>query len=123
MSASDIKHARRTALVYLLVTVFVALFGGVYELFGHGVYSYFMLYAFAFPLVGGVLPYLVTPRYPGRRARYCCHSGIATLTVGSLIQGVLEIYGTTNVLTRAYWLLGAILTLAGILLWLFPGKE
>ena len=44
---------------YLLATVLCAVFGAVYELFSHGVYAYGMLYAFAFPLVGGVLPCLL----------------------------------------------------------------
>ena len=35
-----------------------AVLGAVYELFSHGVYSYFMLYAFLFPLAGGALPLL-----------------------------------------------------------------
>ena len=33
---------------YLLSTVICALFGAVYELFSHEVYSYYMIYAFAF---------------------------------------------------------------------------
>lgn len=37
------------------------------------------------------------------------HSGIATLTVGSIIRGVLDIYGTTNQLTNYYWIVGIIL--------------
>ena len=32
--------------------------GAVYEHFSFGVYSYFMIYAFAIPLAGGALPFL-----------------------------------------------------------------
>ena len=45
-------------------TLFLVLFGAVYESFSHGVYSYFMLYAFAIPLVFGVTLYAVL--------LYCC---------------------------------------------------
>ena len=43
---------------YLTASVFCALFGAVYELFSHGVYSYWMIYAFAFPLLLGAIPCL-----------------------------------------------------------------
>ena len=98
--------------------MFTAFFGGVYEIFGHGVYSYYMLYAFAVPLVFGVLPNLIsavrgTPR-PHKVAYNLYNSGVATLTAGSVFEGVLEIYGTTNRLVYIYLIAGAALFLAGI---------
>lgn len=104
--------------MYLAATVFTALFGGVYEYFGHGVYSYYMLYAFAVPLVLGVLPNLVfavrgTPR-PHKAAYNLYNSGTATLTAGSIFNGVLEIYGTTNKLVYVYLYVGLVLLLAGV---------
>lgn len=99
-----------------------ALFGAVYERFSHGVYSYWMLYAFAFPLALGVLPlYLVEALrapLPGSLRWGLYHAGIATLTVGSLISGALEIYGTSSPLTFVYWIVGEVLTLLGVLLFL-----
>lgn len=122
MYTSDTDTSRRalkTAFVYLLISLFCILFGAVYEVFSHDVYSYYMLYAFAFPLAGGTLPFLAISlfrkRYPGAIARNIYHSGIATLTVGSIIHGVLEIYGTTNHLTGLYWIVGVILLIAGII--------
>ena len=119
-SDNDItRQAAKTALIYLLISLFCALFGAVYEMFSHEVYSFYMLYAFTFPLAGGTLPFLAMSlfrkRYPKTIARNIYHSGIATLTVGSIIQGVLEIYGTTNHLTGLYWLVGVILLFAGII--------
>lgn len=125
LSTLDIerKHGR-TALIYLLAAIFCGVFGSVYELFSHGVYSYYMIYAFAFPLVGGVLPFLVLdlfhPKHtPSALAQGLYHAGIATFTVGSIIQGVLVIYGTTNSKTVFYWIAGAVLAAAGILVYLF----
>ena len=104
-------------LIDLIASVFLALFGAVYEAFGHGVWSYGTVYAFAFPLVLGVLPlYLIgycRATVPGRIARCAYHAGIATLSVGSLVSGALEIYGTTSPLIVVYWVLGAALTLLG----------
>ena len=112
-----LRKGAKTAFVYLLAAVFCALFGGVYERFSHSVYSYDMLYAFAYPLLGGAVPFLalgLLGRYPNAPARSIYHCGIATLTVGSIIRGVLEIYGTTNELTVWYSAVGAALTFAGI---------
>lgn len=77
-----------------------------------------MIYAFAFPLAGGTLPFLLISlsrpkRYPGAVAQNLYHSGVATLTVGSIIRGVLDIYGTTNSLTQLYWFIGVVLMGAG----------
>lgn len=86
-------------------------FGFVYELFSHQVYSNYMVYAFAIPLLGGTLVYLalgIAQRftYPCAAARYLYHSGLAALTVGSIVRGILDIYGTTNSLTKWYAIVG-----------------
>ncbi len=107
----------RTAFAYLAVTALTALFGGVYEIFSHGVWSGWMVYAFAFPLALGALPFswLALGRRPLPR-RWVCrlhHSGVATLTIGSIMEGVFAIYGTTSRLTIVYWIVGiALLILA-----------
>lgn len=124
MYISDIetntKRATKTAFVYLLISLFCVLFGAVYELYSHEVYSFFMIYAFAFPLVGGTLPFSIlnlvrVKKYPNAIARNLYHSGIATLTVGSIIRGVLDIYGTTNALADYYRPVGFILVSIGII--------
>ena len=106
--------------VYLSVTVFSALFGAVYELFSHGVYSYCMIYAFAFPMLLGVLPFFGMWKrrkaFPGLLAAQLIHAGIAALCIGSIVQGIIEIYGTENVLINVYWIVGGMLTAAGWLL-------
>ena len=125
LCTSDIKEktrAEHTAFVYFCVALFCAFFGGVYELFSHEVYSFSMIYAFGFPMAGGTLPFWLLARkggalYPGTVARNLYHSGIATLTVGSIIRGVLDIYGTTNPLSGYYFLAGWLLVLLGVILY------
>ncbi|MCD8117678.1 MAG: hypothetical protein LUE21_11335 [Oscillospiraceae bacterium] len=127
MSTSATEHARltaaRTAFVYLLAAVFCMVFGAVYEHFSHNVYSWYMIYAFAFPLLGGGVPFCAMTLLdrcpvPSRLPLNLYNSGIATLTVGSVFQGVLAIYGTTSRLTRVYWTAGIVLTAAGAVLYL-----
>lgn len=122
MSQSDTDRQRdaslKTAFRCLLVSLLTAAFGAIYEYFSHGVYSYFMIYAFAFPLAGGALPFAamaLSGRTSGGGAlRTLYDFGIAFLTVGSIVQGVLNIYGTTNRLTVFYWIAGAALMVPGI---------
>ena len=123
MSASPYKSAQdacvRLALRYMFISLLCALFGAVYEVFSHGVYAYSMLYAFAIPLAGGVLPALLIARkglpMPSGATQLLWHFGISALTVGSLFSGALEIYGTTSSLTGVYWLAGgACLLLAAL---------
>lgn len=125
MSTSDIdihRKAAKTAFVYLLISLFCALLGAVYEMYSHGVYSFYMIYAFAFPLVGGTLPFSVLSllriqRYPDAVSRNLYHSGIATVTVGCIVRGVLDIYGTTNRLAEIYWYAGVSLIGVGIVIY------
>jgi len=112
---SDIKRKilQRNALIYTIVSVFCAFAGAVYEHYSHGVYSYYMIYAFGFTLAGGVLPSLVLlgfkePKLPNTFSRYFYHSAIAALTVGSIFKGVLDIYGTTSRFQPAYFVAGAL---------------
>ncbi len=130
-TARDASLLRKLTLLDLLDALFCALFGAVYESFSHGVYAYGMIYAFAFPLALGVLPLmlleLLKVPLPDRPVRSVYHAGIATLTVGSLVSGALEIYGTSSPLTIVYWLVGGALTFVGVLLFagrlLYPGRQ
>lgn len=116
------RKEARLALVYLIISVFAAAFGAIYELYSYEVYSFFMLYAFGFPLVGGALPYMIASRSRKddcyHEATACFgHCGIATLTVGSFVCGALEIYGISNRLTDVYWIVGSALLMIATLKW------
>ncbi len=123
MSASNNRRVFSpfsTAMVYLGVSTFVALFGGIYEYFSHEIFSYFMVYAFAIPLLLGAFPWMIMglkhASLPHPFSSLCWHCGIATVTTGSVYQGVLEIYGTTHHLMPVYWILGGGLLALSLLL-------
>ena len=97
--------------------LFLAFAGAVYEHFSHGVYSYWMIYAFAFPLVMGVVPYtilLMKEKYPNRIFLNLWNSAIATLSVWSVFKGVLAIAGYTNTKIIVYPVVGIALALTAI---------
>ena len=112
-------HFFKAGFVYLVITIFCALFGAIYEHFSHEVYSYYMIYAFAYPLIMGVLPFMMIYkcekiRVPGRISENLYNAGVGTLTVGSIIKGVLIIYGTTNALSKIYFIVGIGMVVLGI---------
>ena len=108
-----------------LVSLGCALLGLGYEQFSHGVISLYMLLAFLPPLGLGcgacALLLLCGERATGEWSASFWGLGVAVLTVGSFVQGALEIYGTANSLVLVYPISGALLLAAGILA-LLTGK-
>ena len=117
---------KRHLLGNLWAALFLVLLGAVYEHFGHGVYSYYMLYAFAFPLVMGVTPYtllLLKGKRPGRVFLDLWDSAIAAFAAGSVFRGVLDIAGYTNAKTVVYPIAGCVLAAAAVAsLWITPRR-
>ena len=111
---------------YLLASIAIAAAAAVYGLFSHGVYSYFMTYAFMIPLLAGALPHLIAA------LSMACGKGgwnlyekincakdsqlamVVTLTAGSLLKGALDIYGTTNRLLIVYPVIATVMVIAAI---------
>lgn len=57
----------------------------------------------------------------GEKTVYRC--GLATLTVGSIMKGILDIYGTTNRLINLYWIVGGILLVTGAVIIIWKNKR
>ena len=137
MYISDTEKSLKTGMIYLAVSLAIAAAAAVYGLFSHGVYSYWMTYAFMIPMLLGAVPHLANAlrtetlkkganiqSASGETKRQkepsplSTFSGdvqiavIAALTAGSLLKGALDIYGTTNRLLIAYPLI-AVLTVIG----------
>ena len=121
-SDSKRKQLLKYSFYYMLITLFCVIFGAIYERYGHGVYSYRMIYAFIVPLVLGAITLfgitLRAKRLPGPLPLLFWNCGTATLTVGLLFHGVLDIYGTTSKWVLVYYIAAAALLCAGIVLYL-----
>lgn len=117
MSTSGIEPAYRKILyhaaVNLGIAAFCAVFGAVYEHFSFGVYSNYMIYAFAAPMLAGILLILsmICQRLPQARTLLLLYLTAATLTVGSITAGILKISGRDSGLLAGYWAAGGILAL------------
>ena len=112
LSILDIKRWTKK---YLYFSIFLIGFSIIYECFSHGVYSNYMIFAFLIPLVLG---YILLPIVLNRAhwaSVFCYHASIMTLTIGSVVKGVLDIYGTTNSLVIVYFIVGIVLQVISII--------
>ena len=121
LSTLDIK---KNILKYFYISAGTFIFGFIYELFSHDVYSKYMMYAFIIPLILGTFGYFII--YILKENKYLTNIGITiynlsiiTFTLGSIMKGVLEIYGTTNKLVSSYFIIGLILFILSILINIF----
>lgn len=121
--STSVKHVKRsnklikTTMVYLLLSALCIAIEKIYALFGHGVSSAAMSYMFLYPLLGGSVVFALLwiininiRSIPKFRLYYNLYnSGIAMLTVGSMLKGVFEIAGTSSPFTPVYFMIGALL--------------
>lgn len=117
MSTSKLKKVRRN---YCITTVLCIIFSAIYEHFSFGVYSNAMIFAFLFPLIGGVAVFTLLLLFKGKikipdSAVLLYNSAVALFTVGSLFTGIVEIYGTTNRLSYVYVIAGIAFLCASII--------
>lgn len=118
----------RVAVAYLAVCAFCGFFSSVYFRFSHGVSSDYMVFLCLYPFVGGVVPYtalyLAGLDAPRGVAAGCFNWGVATVAVGSMIRGIIDISGyvVTHVAffglevnyTNLYFIIGGLLMACGI---------
>lgn len=119
MSTLDInqkskKFTLKTVIVYLIISTFCFVVNRIYAIFGHGVSSDYMTWMFLYPLLGGSLFYLIielflkgikqTSKY--RLFYNIYNTGIAILTAGSFLKGILDIAGTNSPYILFYFVTG-----------------
>lgn len=113
---------RRTIGVYLLLALVAIGVNFIYGRFGHGVHSAAMTWMFLYPLLGGALFYFLLERLKSGITRFApfrfgynsYNSGIATLTVGSFLKGILEIAGTNSPYLLFFTIMGWLFITVGV---------
>ena len=101
-------------IAYLSATLAIAGIGSVYTYFGHGITSKYMTFAFVFPLAAGIICYIINAL--GLYDRFfvnAMNASMATITVGSVVKGILEIAGATTKFLKIFWLLGIVIAAVG----------
>lgn len=95
------RNTLKSLYIYIGVTIFIGLFGAIYEMNSNNVFSPAMYLAWIIPCILGVgvyltLTYAPIKQVPGTLVECIYNFGVAMLTVRSIFIGVIEIYGTTN---------------------------
>ena len=109
------------------MTAFVSILSFIYEKNAHQVYSDYMIWAFLYPLLGGVLVSLLVWDLKLRKRipplSICFYrAAILTATIGSLMKGAFDIYGTVLSKVVIYVYLTIILLILS-LIFLFIRKK
>ena len=100
---------------YVFLSVFIFVFGQIYEYFSHGVYSNYVLYAFLIPFLGLSVPsFLLHSLKKALPKNSCFLWKCGILTVGSIYKGILEIYGTNGYFEFSYLFLGTGLCIVAV---------
>ncbi|HFI0285425.1 TPA: hypothetical protein ACGOVJ_000157 [Streptococcus suis] len=125
-SVTKSSRTSRTLISYLTGSIFLFIFSRIYQALSYGEVSFFMNYLFCIPLIGGILltGLLLLKPSLSRMAYNLWNSGIATITAGFLLRGIINLSGRSTSLDQPYWYLGAgFLALALLHLFIFEGKK
>ena len=103
------KRFNKTAVSYILLTIFFFAFSRIYETFSFGETSVHMHYLFVLPLVGGILLLLFMKMIPNlsRLSLNLWNSAVAIMTAGMLFHGIVNLSGRSTILDMPYWYVGA----------------
>ena len=100
----DIKEHKKILLTYLGVAIVCIVVDRIYSIFGHGVYSAAMSLMFLYPLLAGVVYFILFVlllkkahlSFGFRLFKNLYASMVTLLTVRSFLQGIFEIAGTNS---------------------------
>ncbi|MDG4500636.1 hypothetical protein [Streptococcus suis] len=109
----------RTFITYLATTAFLFIFSRIYESLSYGEVSFFMHYMFCVTLIGGAVLLGLLQLIPtlSRLSYNLWNSGVATITAGCLLRGIINLSGRSTTLDQPYWYIGAaflVLSLVGL---------
>ncbi|HFI0236532.1 TPA: hypothetical protein ACGO6G_000385 [Streptococcus suis] len=103
------RRTARTFITYLATTAFLFIFSRIYESLSYGEVSVFMHYMFCVTLIGGglLLGLLTIKPNLSRLTFNLWNSGVATITAGFLLRGIINLSGRSTTLDQPYWFVGA----------------
>lgn len=113
---------KKMFVVYTGISIFCFIFYLVYNHFSHGVHSLYMTFLCGWPFIFGVLPSIFWGAnkkfsFPNRLCINTWNSGVAAVTVSSLLRGIFEIAGTAS--KYQGWLMraGEVMLLAAVVMY------
>jgi len=115
------KTIKKNAITFFFVAIFCVIFNYVFSYLGHSVISNSMRFAFLYPLVMGTGVYLILHYFHRYEivSNNLYNTGIATLMVGSIFQGIIDITGADTTYAKYYFMIGIPLVVIAIVLNIF----
>ncbi|HEP1843304.1 TPA: hypothetical protein VCA72_000403 [Streptococcus suis] len=115
----------RTFITYLATTAFLFIFSRIYESLSYGEVSFFMRYMFCVTLIGGALLLGMLTLKPNlsRMTFNLWNSGVATITAGFLLRGIINLSGRSTTLDQPYWFIGAGFLVLALISLFFTGNK
>ena len=120
-----LEHRDKIRLIrYSEITILCFVIFIIYNIFSHGVYSNYMTLLFAWPLVLGFVPSLILALVPALieptdLTKVLYHTGLASVTVSSLLRGIFEIAGTSSPLQMPLMYFGIGTMVAGVIVYIY----
>lgn len=115
----------RTFITYLATTAFLFILSRIYESLSYGEVSFFMHYMFCVTLIGGALLLGLLTLKPNlsRMTFNLWNSGVATITTGFLLRGIINLSGRSTTLDQPYWFIGAGFLILALISLFFTGNK
>ena len=120
-----LEHRDKIRLIrYGEITILCFVIFIIYNIFSHGVYSNYMTLVFSWPLVLGIVPSLILALVPALiehtdLTKVLYHTGLASVTVSSLLRGIFEIAGTSSPLQMPLMYFGIGTMVAGVIVYIY----
>ena len=117
MSTSELRNEKKLLNAYLIAVAFCSVFSVIYEAFAKGIISVWMLGMPLFPLLLGAVPALIIERRKVAISDWALqlwNCGVITLTVGSMMNGIFEIFGTYFDMFNIFAISGGVLLVLSV---------
>lgn len=107
---------KKTLITYSLVTIFLFVFSRIYQSKSYGEISFFMNNLYLVSLIGGLVLVTMLKLIPtfSRISYNLWNSGVAIITTGFLLRGIINLSGRSTTLDKPYWYVGIIFLLVAV---------
>lgn len=121
------KKISKTIKNYFVISILCVLIVLIYYKFSHGVTSEHMTFLFLYPFIGGMVVFFIIENILKKKVKRFAfnfyNSGVATLVVGSLMNGVFEIAGTSSKYKYVFYIFGYAFIAFSVLKFLVDNKK
>ena len=101
------KNTMKNLIICGGLSLFLAVFAYIYEMFSYGQYSIHMRLMFIFPLIAGVFIL-----FKNSLNKYFLNTALAVFANGFLVKGIIEISGRTSSFDHLYLISACLLLFA-----------